>query len=34
MEQIENLHEIIASLGKDELDQLKEKVEELENFIK
>lgn len=31
---MENLEEMIISLDKDQLELLKEKVEELENYIK
>lgn len=34
MYEIENLYEIISSLNNEQLEQLKEKVEELETFIK
>ena len=32
MYEIENLYEIIASLSNEDLENLKEKIEELENY--
>ncbi len=32
MHEIENLYEIISSLSNEDLEKLKEKIEELENY--
>lgn len=34
MYEVENLYEIISNLNDEQLEKLKEKVEELETFIK